>query len=171
KLSDGKSEIFLATREGKSIRFPESGVRPMGRQAAGVRGMSLGEGDGIIGMEVTGDANQLILSVTEGGYGKRTLLSEYRKQSRGGSGVINIKTTDKKGKIVAVMAVGETPEVMVISQQGKIIRCDASSIREAGRNTQGVRILRLEEGDLVAACSVLPAEEAGEGGEQPELVQ
>ena len=171
KLSDGKSEIFLATREGKSIRFPESGVRPMGRQAAGVRGMSLGEGDGIIGMEVTGDANQLILSVTEGGYGKRTLLSEYRKQSRGGSGVINIKTTDKKGKIVAVMAVGEAPEVMVISQQGKIIRCDASSIREAGRNTQGVRILRLEEGDLVAACSVLPAEEAGEGGEQPELVQ
>ncbi|MGH9486378.1 MAG: DNA gyrase subunit A [Terriglobales bacterium] len=171
-LSDGRSEIFLATHEGQSIRFPESGVRSMGRTAAGVRGMRLDEGDFIVGMEVASDPGQLILSVTEGGYGKRTSLSEYRLQSRGGSGVINLKTTARNGKVVAVMAVSEAPEVMIISQQGKIIRCGSSSIREVGRASQGVRILRLEEGDQVAAASVLPPEEAEANGnaDQPPLV-
>ncbi|HWG36255.1 MAG TPA: DNA gyrase subunit A [Terriglobales bacterium] len=163
KLSDGKSEIFLATREGQGIRFQETDVRPMGRVAYGVRGMKLDAGDVIIGMEVASDPQQLILSVTEGGYGKRTALEEYRLQSRAGSGVINLKVTPAKGKVVAVMAVSETPEVMIISQQGKIIRVPSSSIREVGRASQGVRILRLEEGDQVAAASVLPAEEVENG--------
>ena len=169
KLSDGKSEIFLATREGQGIRFEESDVRAMGRVAFGVRGMKLDDGDVIIGMEISGDPKQLILSVTEGGYGKRTPLEEYRLQSRAGSGVINLKVTPAKGKVVAVMAVSEAPEVMIISQQGKIIRVPSSSIREVGRASQGVRILRLEEGDHVAAASVLPAEEADNGSAAPEL--
>ncbi|HXR97240.1 MAG TPA: DNA gyrase subunit A [Terriglobales bacterium] len=168
KLSDGKSEIFLATHEGQSIRFKEKDVRGMGRVATGVRGMKLDEGDFIVGMEVSNNPSQLILSVTEGGYGKRTPLDEYRLQSRGGSGVINVKTTARNGKVVAVMAINETPEVMIISQQGKIIRCGSSSIREVGRASQGVRILRLEEGDQVAAASVLPPEEA-EAAPDPEL--
>ncbi len=167
KLSDGKSEIFLATHEGQGIRFLESDVRPMGRTAFGVRGMKLDPGDFIVGMEVAGDPSQLVLSVTEAGYGKRTALEEYRLQSRGGSGVINVKTTARNGKVVAVMAVSEAPEVMIISQQGKIIRCGSSSIREVGRASQGVRILRLEEGDQVAAASVLPPEEAEGNGEPP----
>ncbi|MGH9393512.1 MAG: DNA gyrase subunit A, partial [Terriglobales bacterium] len=167
KLSDGKSEIFLATREGQGIRFKETDVRAMGRTAFGVRGMKLDPGDLIIGMEVARDPSQLVLSLTEGGYGKRTALEEYRLQSRGGSGVINLKITPSKGKVVAVMAVSEAPEVMLISQQGKIIRVPSSSIREVGRASQGVRILRLEEGDQVAAASVLPAEEAENGA--PEL--
>ncbi|MGH9476367.1 MAG: DNA gyrase subunit A [Terriglobales bacterium] len=173
RLSDGKSEIFLATHEGKGIRFPETGVRSMGRTAQGVRGMTLDDDDYIVGMEIARDPHQLILSVTEGGYAKRTALSEYRLQSRGGSGVINVKTTARNGKVVAVMAVTETPGVMIISQQGKIIRCGSSSIREVGRAAQGVRILRLEEGDQVAAASVLPPEEVeGSGdGEPPMLVQ
>ncbi len=160
KLSDGKGQIFLATREGQGIRFRETDVRPMGRTAQGVRGMRLDKGDLIVGMEVAGDPKQLILSVTESGYAKRTALEEYRLQTRGGSGVINVKTTARNGKVVAVMAVSETPEVVVISQQGKIIRCGSASVREVGRASQGVRILRLEEGDQVAAASVVPDEEA-----------
>ncbi|MGH9413068.1 MAG: DNA gyrase subunit A [Terriglobales bacterium] len=171
RLSDGKSEIFLATHEGKGIRFTESGVRFMGRTAAGVRGMKLDDDDYIVGMEVSSDPAQLILSVTEGGYGKRTPLAEYRLQSRGGSGVINVKTTARNGKVVAVMAVSETPEVMVISQQGKIIRCDSGTIRKAGRASQGVKLLRIEEGDQVAAASLLPPEEAVADDDQPPLVQ
>ncbi|MGH9474189.1 MAG: DNA gyrase C-terminal beta-propeller domain-containing protein, partial [Terriglobales bacterium] len=166
KLSDGKSEIFLATHEGQGIRFRETDVRGMGRTAHGVRGMTLDQNDYIIGMEVAGNPDQLILSVTAGGYAKRTALSEYRLQTRGGSGVINVKTTSRNGKVVAVMAVSEKPEVMIISQQGKIIRCGSESVREVGRASQGVRILRLDEGDQVAAASVVPAEE-GEEGELP----
>ncbi|MGH9481934.1 MAG: DNA gyrase subunit A [Terriglobales bacterium] len=169
KLSDGQGEIFLATHEGQSIRFPEADVRPMGRTAYGVRGMKLDKDDYIVGMEIASNPSQLILSITEAGYGKRTALEEYRLQTRAGSGVINVKTTARNGKVVAVMAVSETPEVMVISQQGKIIRVGSSSIREVGRASQGVRILRLEEGDQVAAASVLPAEEAEGPGAEPAL--
>jgi DNA gyrase subunit A len=121
--------------------------------------MKLEDGDAIIGMEVSGDPSQIVLSVTECGYGKRTALSEYRLQTRGGHGVINVKTTARNGQVVAVMAISETPEVVVISQQGKIIRIGSAGIREVGRASQGVRILRLDDGDQVAAASVLPAEE------------
>ncbi len=169
KLSDGKNEILLASHEGQSIRFGEDDVRAMGRPARGVRGMSLDEGDFIVGMEIARDPKQLVLTITEGGYGKRTALGEYRLQSRGGSGVINVKTTERNGKVVAVMTVGETAEIMVISQQGKIIRVGTSEIREVGRASQGVRLLRLDEGDRVAAASLIPSEETAP--EQTTLVQ
>ncbi|MHB8734016.1 MAG: DNA gyrase C-terminal beta-propeller domain-containing protein [Terriglobales bacterium] len=118
-------------------------------------------------MEIAHDESQLILSVCENGYGKRTVLSEYRLQSRGGSGVINIKTTARNGNVVAVMAVAEDSEIVVISQQGKIIRVGTNSIREAGRATQGVRLLRLDEADKIAAACCIPPEE----GEQGTLLQ
>ncbi len=157
-----------------AIRFEEENVRPMGRPAYGVRGMDLERGDYIVGMAVTpkerkkakdeADQSNLILSVTEQGYGKRTDVDEYRLQTRGGKGVINVKTTARNGKVVSIMLVNEKSEVMVISQFGKIIRIDTKNIRESGRSTQGVRLLHLEEGDRLAAASVIPPEEAVENG-------
>jgi len=183
--TDGNQIVFLASHDGMAIRFDESDVRPMGRPAYGVRGMDLSRGDYVVGMAVTpkvrkkGKAGEeeanLMLSVAEIGYGKRTDVDEYRLQSRGGKGVINVKTTARNGKVVAIMLVNEKSEVMVISQYGKIIRIDSKNIREAGRSTQGVRLLHLEQGDRVAAASVIPPEEAngnGNGnGETPMLVQ
>ena len=173
--TDGNQIVFLATHDGKAIRFDEDDVRPMGRQAYGVRGMRLRKGDYIVGMAVTpkergkaknGDGQQanLILSVTEQGYGKRTDVDEYRLQARGGGGVINVKTTSRNGKVVSIMLVNEESEVMVISQFGKIIRIGTKTIRECGRSSQGVRLLHLEEGDRVAATSVIPPEEVAENG-------
>jgi len=173
--TDGNQIIFLATHDGQAIRFDEDDVRSMGRPAYGVRGMDLSKGDYIVGMAVTpkeqkkgknGDPDQsnLVLSVTEQGYGKRTDVDEYRLQSRGGKGVINVKTTARNGKVVSIMLVNEKSEVMVISQFGKIIRIDTKNIREVGRSTQGVRLLHLEEGDRLAAASVIPPEEVAENG-------
>jgi DNA gyrase subunit A len=171
--TDGSQIVFLATHDGKAIRFDEEDVRPMGRQAHGVRGMRLRKGDYIVGMAVTpkvrtknGEEQEasLILSVTEQGYGKRTDVDEYRLQTRGGGGVINVKTTSRNGKVVSIMLVNEKSEVMVISQFGKIIRIGTTTIRECGRSSQGVRLLHLEEGDRVAATSLIPPEEAGENG-------
>ncbi|MGC2110665.1 MAG: DNA gyrase subunit A [Candidatus Korobacteraceae bacterium] len=172
--TDGNQIIFLATHDGKAIRFEEDDVRSMGRQAYGVRGMNLERGDYIVGMAVTpkerkktkdvGAESNLILSVTEQGYGKRTDVNEYRLTSRGGKGVINVKTTGRNGKVVSIMLVNELSEVMVISQFGKIIRIDSKNIRESGRSAQGVRLLHLEEGDRLAAASVIPPEEAVENG-------
>ena len=172
--TDGNQIVFLATHEGMAIRFDEENVRSMGRPAYGVRGMDLERGDYIVGMAITpkerkkikdeADQSNLILSVTEAGYGKRTDVDEYRLQTRGGKGVINVKTTARNGKVVSIMLVNEKSEVMVISQFGKIIRIDTKNIREAGRSTQGVRLLHLEEGDRLAAASVIPPEEAVENG-------
>jgi DNA gyrase subunit A len=173
--TDGSQIVFLATHDGKAIRFDEEDVRPMGRQAHGVRGMNLGKGDYIVGMAVTpkargkaknGDEQEasLILSVTEQGYGKRTDVDEYRLQTRGGKGIINVKTTSRNGKVVSIMLVNEKSEVMVISQFGKIIRIGTKTIRECGRSSQGVRLLHMEEGDRVAATSVIPPEEVVENG-------
>jgi DNA gyrase subunit A len=182
--TDGNQIIFLASHEGMAIRFSEEDVRSMGRPAYGVRGMDLDKGDYIVGMAVTpknrkkskdGEADEanLILSVTEQGYGKRTDVDAYRLQSRGGKGVINVKTTARNGNVVGIMLVNEKTELMVISQYGKIIRIDSTNIREAGRSTQGVRLLHLENGDRVAAASVIPPEETnGNGnGETGTLVQ
>jgi DNA gyrase subunit A len=183
-LTDGNQIIFLASHDGQAIRFEEDDVRSMGRPAYGVRGMNLDKGDYIVGMAVTtkpgvapvkkaGDPEvealipekgSLILSVTEGGYGKRTPADEYRLQGRGGSGVINVKTTERNGKVVGIAQVSETSEVMLISQYGKIIRMDSSTIRESGRAAQGVRLLQLEPGDRVAAAVVIPPDEAPSGG-------
>jgi DNA gyrase subunit A len=180
--TDGSQIVFLATHDGKAIRFGEENVRPMGRQAYGVRGMRLGKGDYIVGMAITPKAGvkvknggqheaNLILSVTEQGYGKRTDVDEYRLQARGGGGVINVKTTARNGKVVSIMLVNEESEVMVISQFGKIIRIGANTIRECGRSSQGVRLLHMEEGDRVAATSIIPPEEVVENGESGLLVQ
>jgi DNA gyrase subunit A len=162
-LTNGDNYIFLGTHEGKAIRFPETEVRPMGRPARGVRAMDLAEGDTIIGMEVV-EKDGLILSVSEGGYGKRTPLHDYRLTARGGKGVINMKTGPKTGSVVAVLAVKEESDVVIITCDGKIIRIESGEIRQAGRSTQGVRLVRMEEGDRVAAASVIPESEVGENG-------
>jgi DNA gyrase subunit A len=181
QLTDGNQIIFLASHDGIAIRFDEDDVRTMGRPAYGVRGMDLDKKDYIIGMAVTPKENKKskrgdgksddicrILSVTENAYGKRTDVDEYRLQSRGGKGVINVKTTERNGKVVSIMLVTESSEVMVISQFGKILRTDTEQIRAAGRSTQGVRLLNLEAGDRVAAAVVIPSEEAEA---EPTLIQ
>ena len=174
-LTDGKKHIFLGTHEGMSILFQEEDVRPMGRQAYGVNAMDLDEGDYLVGMETVTleegkeEAAGLILTITENGYGKRTLVSEYRRQSRAGKGVINLKATERNGKVVAVLNVKETTQVMLITKQGKIIRLESHEIRETGRSTQGVRVLKADEGDQLAAASMLPEEEPE--GPTPPLIQ
>ncbi len=193
-VTDGEQIVFLATHEGQAIRFGEADVRSMGRQAYGVIGVRMDKGDFVVGMATTpkdlakaeaeaakaaaeaglpeGAASDeilplkgsLILSVTENGYGKRTPAEEYRLQGRGGSGVINVKTTARNGKVVGIAQVTEKSEVMLISQYGKIIRMDSTTIRECGRAAQGVRLLNLEPGDRVAAAVVIPLEEEGGNG-------
>jgi len=154
ELTRGKDQIFLGTHDGKCIRFPEGDVRDMGRQARGVKGIELGENDYLVGMTVSGD-DGLILSVTENGYGKRTFVKEYRAQSRGGKGVINVKTREKNGRVVAIMKVDGDSEIILITAQGKIIRLEASAIRAAGRSTQGVRLMDLGADDKVTAASLI----------------
>ena len=161
-LTSGRDTIFLASHEGMAIRFPESDVRDMGRAAYGVYAMDLEKGDYIVGMEIVGE-KELILSVTEKGYGKRTQITEYRLQSRAGKGVINVKTVERNGKVVGVLSVSEESEVMLISQQGKITRLDAGTIRESGRSAQGVRLINLEEGDQVAAVCLVSSENGDNG--------
>jgi DNA gyrase subunit A len=161
KITNGKNFIFLGSRDGQAIRFNEEEVRPMGRQARGVRAMNLDD-DEIIGMEVV-EQEGLILSIAEHGFGKRTPLEDYRLTGRGGKGVINMKTTNKTGKVVALLSVKEDSDLMIVSQNGKIIRIESGTIRQAGRSTQGVKLVTLEEGDLVAAASVIP--DADENGE------
>jgi DNA gyrase subunit A len=168
RLTSGSEYIFLGSHDGQAIRFAETHVRPMGRPARGVRGMDLSAGDFIVGAQTVGE-DCLILSISEHGFGKRTKLTDYRLTNRGGKGVINMKTTNKTGKVVGILSVREETDVMIVSRDGKIIRIDAGEIRQAGRSTQGVRLVRLEEGDMVAAATVLPeSEEKAEEG-QPEL--
>ena len=162
KLTNGDNFIFLGTHEGKAIRFKEDQVRAMGRPARGVRAMELEDGDYLVGMEVV-DKDCLILSISENGYGKRTPVDDYRLTARGGKGVINMKTTPRVGKVVDVLAVTEDSDLMIITREGKIIRLEAGEIRQAGRSTQGVRLVRMEEGDQVAAASMLPEAENGNG--------
>jgi DNA gyrase subunit A len=169
-ITNGGNYFFLGSREGQAIRFSESDVRPMGRQARGVRAMKLAKDDYLVGVEVV-EKEGLILSMGENGYGKRTPLESYRLTARGGKGVINMKTTGKTGKVVAILSVKEDTDLVIVSQNGKIIRIEASTIRQAGRSTQGVRLVTLEEGDKVAAASVIPDTENGNGNgaEEPLL--
>jgi DNA gyrase subunit A len=189
RLTDGVQIVFLASHDGQAIRFEETAVRSMGRNATGVRGMNLDEKDYIVGMATTvkpdavlppapakdpadaalevedvGKKGSLILSVTENGYGKRTAADEYRLTNRGGKGVINVKTTERNGKVVGIAQVTENAEVMLISQYGKIIRIESKFIRESGRSAQGVRLLNIEAGDRVAAAVVIPPEEEPTNG-------
>jgi DNA gyrase subunit A len=167
-ITNGDSFIFLGSHEGMAIRFNEDEVRAMGRQARGVRAMDLEEGDYLIGLLVV-EREGLILSISENGFGKRTLLQDYRLTARGRKGVINMKTTPKVGKVVAVLSVKESTDLMIITKDGKIIRLESGEIRQAGRSTQGVRLVRLENGDQVAAASVIPEpdEETAKNGELP----
>jgi DNA gyrase subunit A len=165
KITNGGNYIFLGSHQGQAIRFAESQVRAMGRTARGVRAMDLAEGDFLVGMEVV-EKDGLILSIAENGFGKRTKLEAYRLTARGGKGVINMKTTAKTGKVVAVLSVNEDSDLMIVSQNGKIIRIEAATIRQVGRSSQGVRLVSLEEGDKVAAASVIPDTENGNGGTQ-----
>jgi len=159
QISNGGNEIFIGTRTGMSIRFPESDVRPMGRAAYGVRGISLREDDEVVGMDVLA-SDGTILSVTEQGYGKRTELEEYRVQSRGGIGIINIQTSERNGKVIGVAQVSNDDELMLITQQGKILRMAANTIRAIGRATQGVRLIDIEGDDR--AVSIARLEEQDE---------
>jgi DNA gyrase subunit A len=162
RLTYGDNYIFLGTREGKAIRFHESNVRAMGRPARGVRAMDLAEGDTIIGAEVV-EKEGLILSISENGFGKRTPLEDYRLTARGGKGVINMKLAPRIGKVVAILSVKEDTDLMIITRDGKIIRLESGEIRQAGRSTQGVRLVRMDEGDQVAAASVIPTVIPDEG--------
>ena len=154
QVSDGKGEVFIGTRDGMSIRFAETDVRPMGRSAYGVRGISLREADAVVAMEVL-RPDDTILSVTEQGYGKRTELDEYRVQSRGGIGIINIQTSDRNGRVVGITQVADDDELMLITQQGKILRMASKDIRTIGRATQGVRLIDIEGDDRAVSIARL----------------
>ncbi len=161
-VSKGGNDILLCSKLGMSIRFSEEDVRTMGRVAAGVRGMDLEDGDEVVGMAVLDKARkQDILSVTTSGYGKRTDVEEYRVQSRGGKGIITMKTTDKNGEVIGARAVSDQEDLMVITDKGQVIRIRIKEISTMGRNTQGVRLVRLKEGEKVVACQSL-AETDGE---------
>jgi len=195
KLTDGKQMVFLASHDGQAILFRETEVRSMGRAAGGVNGMDLAKGDFVVSMdavqvdfgiiakeykkttqnldELESDQlreslTSLMLTVAEKGYGKRTPLAEYRVTSRGGKGVINLKSTDRNGPVVAALQVREDSDVMIITGQGKVIRVHSGEIREAGRSTQGVRLLRLEEGDRIAAAAAILEEEDAAAVAPPE---
>ncbi len=179
KLTSGNAEVMIAARDGKAIRFNESTVRPIGRVGAGVRGISIEDGDEVVGMIcVEPDSKQDVLVLSENGYGKRTDLDEYRITNRGGKGVKTINITEKTGKLISIQAVTDENDLMIINRSGLTIRTAVSQIRLAGRATQGVRIINLREGDAIASVMAVPAagvEEDAEsaegttaGGENPE---
>ena len=159
-LTDGTKRIFIATHNGQAIRFDEKKVRPMGRATRGMRGIDLRTDDYVVSVcPVSADDTERMLSVSEQGYGKQTPITTYRLQSRGGKGVINMKTTEKTGKVVAVFPVEQESEIMIITQQGKLIRIEAGEIRKTGRSAQGVRLIKTEAGDKVTSASLVEAAE------------
>ncbi len=176
RITDGSQIVFLATHLGMAIRFDEVNVRSMGRPAFGVRGIDLGKNDYVVGVAITPKEHEpgayRILAVTENGFGKRTDVDEYRLQTRGGKGVKNMAVTERIGKVNTIQLVDDTSELVVISQWGKIIRIDTKTVRAAGRATQGVRLLNLEDDDKVAAAVIIPPDEVnGKEDEQGTLLQ
>ena len=165
RLSDGEKDIILVTREGMSIRFRESDVRPMGRVSQGVKGITLEEGDYVVGM-ATSREDSTLLVVTENGFGKRTELEEYKTQTRGGKGILTYRVTDKTGKVIGVKLVYETDEIMLISSDGTLIRMKVSDISILGRATQGVTLMRTSEGNAVVSVARIEAENGEEDGEE-----
>jgi DNA gyrase subunit A len=161
KLTDGQQEIILSTLEGQSIRFKEEQVRATGRGSYGVVGIRLDPGDAVVSMEMLSRGAN-ILTVSENGYGKRTEMEEYPLQSRGGKGVITMKATDKTGRVVGGQQVTEDDQLMLITNTGKIIRLRIKDIRVIGRNTQGVRLIDLEEGERVVSLARLAEKEEDE---------
>jgi DNA gyrase subunit A len=192
RLSDGQSDVFIGTHDGRAIRFHESEVRPMGRGAAGVKGISLREGDHVVEMDVlpastdavsdetpeeaesdeelaATDSRGYILAVTERGHGKRTPVYAYPLVHRGGRGVINIKVTEKNGKVAGIAHVFDDDQLLLITEQGMIIRVGVSDLRSMGRSTQGVRVINVEENDrVVAAVKLVEKEENGTAAPPPE---
>ena len=166
-ITNGSNEMLLVSQNGMSIRFDERDVRPMGRVAAGVKGISLKRGDAVVGVEVLA-TNYSILAVTENGYGKRSSVDEYRLQKRGGKGIIAIKASERNGKIIGAMQVVEDDEIMLIASSGKIIRINMQNVRVIGRNTQGVRLINLEPGEKVVAMDMVATDEE-ENGEDFDL--
>ncbi|MCS6874158.1 MAG: DNA gyrase subunit A [Pyrinomonadaceae bacterium] len=161
--TDGKKQIFIATKDGMAVRFNEDEVRPMGRSARGVRGISLREGDFVVSAcALSTEGEEKILSISEKGYGKQTHVENYRLTKRGAYGVINMKTTEKTGKVVAAFPVDENSEVMIITKQGKLVRLGVDKIRETGRSAQGVTLIRTDDDDVVTSASVLKEEEEEE---------
>ena len=157
-LTDGTKRIFIATHNGFAIRFDETNARPMGRATRGTRGIDLRKDDFVVSLcAVSADDSERMLSVSEQGYGKQTPISIYRLQSRGGKGVINMKTTEKTGKVVAVFPVDDDSEIMIITQQAKLIRLEADNIRKTGRSAQGVRLIKTDQGDIVTSASLVEA--------------
>ncbi|MDX6304627.1 MAG: gyrase subunit [Blastocatellia bacterium] len=166
--TDGSKRIFIATHNGFAIRFDEKNARPMGRATRGTRGIDLRKDDFVVSLcPVSADDTEKMLSVSERGYGKQTPISTYRLQSRGGKGVINMKTTEKTGKVVAVFPVDADSEIMIITQQAKLIRLEADAIRKTGRSAQGVRLIKTDEGDMVTSASLVEAAAEEEGEETP----
>jgi DNA gyrase subunit A len=160
QMTDGTGEIFVGTHDGMAIRFPETDVRPMGRTAYGVRGISLREGDSVVAMEVVQPGGGgTVMTVCENGYGKRTDIDEYRVQSRGGVGIISIHTTSRNGRVVGVACVRGEDELMLITQVGKVLRMPTSGIRAIGRATQGVRLIEIEAEDRVVSVARLAERE------------
>ena len=163
KITSGEAEIMIAARGGKAIRFNESTVRPIGRVGAGVRGISLDEGDEVIGMIcIEPDSKQDVLVLSENGYGKRTDLDEYRVTNRGGKGVKTINITEKTGDLISIQAVTDENDLMIINRSGVTIRTKVDQIRLAGRATQGVKIINLREGDVIASVMAVPVSEEEE---------
>lgn len=160
-ISSGKDNIFIASLEGKAIRFNESGVREMGRTATGVRGMDLRKTDAVVGAEVV-DPDVTALTITEQGFGKKTKYKEYRTQSRGGKGIINVKVTPKNGKVVRVLTVEETDEIILVTTGGMVVRCPVNQIRTCGRASVGVRVMRLKDKHRIAAVARVVEKEDGE---------
>jgi DNA gyrase subunit A len=160
KLTNGKQDIIIGTKEGMAIRFHEEEARAMGRAAAGVRGIRLNKGDKVVGAVTLHRSDTTILVATQRGYGKRSEASEYRVSHRGGKGIITVKTSDKTGTMVAIKEVTDTDDVVVVTSGGMVIRQHATDIRVAGRITQGVRLIRLDSDDVVADVAAVIAEEA-----------
>ena len=158
-LTDGKQDVVIGTSEGMAVRFPETEVRTMGRAAGGVRAIRLGKHDHVVGAVVLRRSDTTILVATENGFGKRSETEEYRISHRGGKGIFTMKTTDKTGKMVAIREVKEKDDVVIVSSRGVVIRQHAADIRVAGRNTQGVRLIKLDSGDAISDVASVPADE------------
>jgi DNA gyrase subunit A len=162
ELVSAEETVFIGTHDGLCIRFAHTDIREMGRQAYGVIGIRLEEGDYVVSMIASSNENDMVLSVTERGFGKRTAVEEYRTQGRGGKGVINVKTTEKNGKVVAIMRVQEDADILVMTANGKLIRVRSQDIRAVGRATQGVRLIHVDEDDKVTAATLVEPEAKSE---------
>jgi DNA gyrase subunit A len=165
-ITDGKHDVMLFSDGGKAVRFEEDDVRPMGRQAHGVRGMKLGKDQKVVSMLVAGSESQTVLTATENGYGKRTPIAEYTRHGRGTQGMIAIQTTERNGKVIGAVLVGDEDEIMLISTGGVLIRTNVKQIREMGRSTQGVRLIDLDEGTKLAGIERVAEKEEEEGNGQ-----